>query len=244
VDLEGKVAVVTGGSVRIGHALSVALARAGASVMIHSSRAGDESNRTVDEINSAGGKAAAVVADFGHPADAAREVFEAAVDRFGWVDVLVNNAAIFSPGTLASTTETDWDRHFDINLKAPFFLCREFASRRERSRPGAIVNIADWRGLRPTTGHLAYSLTKTALVSLTQILAKELGPEVRVNAVAPGAILPPAGADHDYMRQLRDEIPLRRTGSADDVASAVLYLLRSDFVTGDVLCVTGGQHLQ
>ena len=202
MDLEGKVAVVTGevsGSDTLLRSLWPARA---ASVMIHSSRAGDESNRTVEVIASAGGKAAAVVADFGHPAEAAREVFEAAVDRFGWVDVLVNNAAIFSPGTLASTTETDWDRHFDINLKAPFFLCREFAARRERSRPGAIVNIADWRGLRPTTGHLAYSLTKTALVSLTQILAKELGPDVRVNAVAPGAILLPAGADHDYMRKV------------------------------------------
>ena len=128
-------------------------------------RAGDESNRRLKRLPRRAEKRPRSPPTSADPAEAAREVFEAAVDQFGWVDVLVNNAAIFSPGTLASTTEADWDRHFDINLKAPSFLCREFAARHTAGARRAIVNIADWRGLRPTTGHLAYTLTKTALWS-------------------------------------------------------------------------------
>ncbi len=243
MELQGKVAVVTGGAVRIGRAISLALADAGAAVVVHSSRSDAPVRQTVEEIVSRGGRAAAVSADFADPVPAARTVMQAAIDQFGRVDVLINSAAIFSPGTLASTSEADWDRHFAINLKAPCFLCREFAARHTPGNSANIVNIADWRGLRPTPGHLAYTLTKSALVALTEILAQELAPEIRVNAVAPGAILPPAGAGRDYMQRLAEQVPLRRCGSVDDVTSAVLYLLRADFVTGEVLYVTGGEHL-
>jgi pteridine reductase len=243
VELAGKVAVVTGGAVRIGRALALALADAGASVVIHYFHSEDEARATVDEISARGGRAKMVANNLAEPVSSARTIFQGAADAFGEVDILVNSAAIFDRGTLASTTEADWDRHFNINLKAPFFLCREFNARRTPGRPGNIVNVVDWRALRPVTGHLAYNLAKSALAMLTQILALELAPEVRVNAVAPGAILPPPGADANFMERLAQQIPLRRTGTTDDVTSAVLYLLRSEFITGEVLCVSGGQNL-
>jgi NAD(P)-dependent dehydrogenase (short-subunit alcohol dehydrogenase family) len=243
VELQGKVAIVTGGAVRIGRAISLALADAGAAVVVHSSHSDAQARQTAEEIISGGGQAVAVSADFSNPVPAATSVMQAAIDRFGRVDVLINSAAIFAPGTLASTSEADWDRHFAINLKSPCFLCREFAARHTPGNSASIVNIADWRGLRPAPGHLAYTLTKAALVALTEILAQELAPEIRVNAIAPGAILPPAGAGQDYMERLAENVPLRRSGSVDDVASAVLFLLRSDFITGEVLRVTGGEDL-
>jgi len=243
VEVKGKVAVVTGGAVRIGRALSLALADAGADVVVHHSHSSDEADETVQAVASRGVRAVDVAADFTNPAPAARTVFDAAIKQFGRVDVLINSAAIFGPATLASTSEADWDRHFAINLKSPAFLCQEFAKRHTPGNPAAIVNIVDWRCLRPHPGHLAYTLTKSALVTLTQILAQELAPEIRVNAVAPGAILPPAGAGDEYMRRLAEGVPLRRTGSVDDVTSSVLYLLRADFVTGEVLTVTGGEDL-
>jgi len=221
----------------------LALADAGASIVVHYSHSPDEAEETVAQIRSKGGSAAAIGADFADPVLASHTLFQGAVDRFAHVDVLVNSAAIFAPGTLATTTEVDWDRHFSVNLKAPIFLCREFAARRVPGQPGNIINITDWRAVRPAPGHLAYTLTKAALLTMTRILAQELAPEIRVNAVALGAILPPPGAGDDYMEQLAQRVPLKRTGSVDDVTSAVHYLLQSDFVTGEVLFVTGGQHL-
>lgn len=243
MELKGKVAVVTGGAVRIGRAISLALADAGADVLVHYSGSTTEADATVNEITSRGHQALAVYADFSDPVTAARSVFERAMNQFGRVDVLVNSAAIFGSGTLASTSESDWDRHFAINLKAPCFLSREFSARHAPGTPGSIINIVDWRALRPRPGNLAYTLTKAALVTMTEILAQELAPAIRVNAVAPGAILPPREAGQEYLERLASKIPLRRTGNVDDVTSAVLYLVRSEFITGEVLCVTGGEHL-
>lgn len=243
MELQGKVAIVTGGAVRIGRALSFALADAGASVLIHYSNSDTNAENAVSEITARGGRAAAVAANFENAVSAAQAVLQAAADRFGGADILINSAAIFGKGTLSGTTEEEWDKHFAINLKAPCFLCREFAIRLPKGQPANIVNIADWCALRPAPGHLSYTLTKSALVTLTQILSQELAPEIRVNAVCPGAILPPAGAGDDYLKRLAQHIPLRRSGTVDDVTSAVLFLLRSEFITGELLCVTGGEHL-
>jgi pteridine reductase len=243
VELDDQVAIVTGGGRRIGQALCLALAKAGCSVVVHYSHSADEARDTLEQIAALGRDAQGVGADFEQPAAAAPVVIEAAYQRFGRADILVNSAAIFSAGSLASTTESDWDRNFAINLKAPAFLCHEFAARHEPGRPAAIVNIADWRGLRPVPGHFAYTLTKAGIVALTRILALELAPDIRVNAVAPGAILPPPNAGPAYLERLASQVPLKRHGEPQDIANAVLYLLRSDFVTGEVLCVTGGEEL-
>jgi pteridine reductase len=166
-----------------------------------------------------------------------------AVDRFGQLDILVNSAAVFERGDVFNTTEESWERHFAINLKSPFFLSQAFAAHVGRERPGAIVNIADWRATRPGTDYVAYTLTKAALVTMTQSLALGLAPNIRVNAIAPGAILPPPDRDEAYLQKLAQAIPARRVGSPAEVGKALLFLLESDFVTGELIFVTGGEHL-
>jgi len=240
--LDGKVAVVTGSAVRLGKALALALAGHGVRLVIHHGSSADAARETVAQIKALGSDAVAVQADLGQ-APLAATLIERAVTHLGRVDVLVNSAAIFEPGSLADTTEANLDRHLAINLKAPFFLSQAFAAHVGRERRGHIVNIVDWRAMRPAADHLAYTLTKAGLITLTQSLALALGPNIQVNAIAPGAILPPPGQDQDYMDRLAQTIPLRRPGSPDEVAKALLFLLDSDFVTGEVILVTGGQHL-
>jgi len=157
--------------------------------------------------------------------------------------VLVNSASIFQRGTILNTTLVNWDDHLAINLRAPFFLCQAFARALREGQRGHIINIADWRAVRPGTQYMAYTFAKAGLVAMTESLAQALGPAVQVNAIAPGAILPPPGDDGAYFRQLADRLPLRHVGAPEEVVKAVLYLLDSDFVTGTLLFVTGGEHL-
>lgn len=243
MELRGTVAIVTGGAVRLGRSIALSLAEQGCALCIHYWQSAEAARETLDAIRESGARGVIVQADLRDPGAAARRIVASAVAEFGRVDVLVNSASIFEPGTLAETSEEAWDRHFAINLKAPFLLCREFAARLQPAQRAAIVNLADWRGLRPVPGHLAYTLTKSGLIALTRLLAQELAPRVQVNAVAPGAVLPPAGAGPDHLEGLLDEIPLARTGTPDEVTRAVLFLLQSEFVTGEVLHVTGGQEL-
>ncbi len=242
MELDDRTAVVTGGAVRLGKALALALAEAGVRLAIHYNLSAGPAEEVVAQIRNRGGDALALQADLSRR-DQASSVIERAAAHFGQVDILVNSAAIFEPADLAGTTETSWDRHFAINLKAPFFLSQAFAAHVGRNRRAHIVNIADWRGLRPDTGYLAYSLTKAGVLAMTRGLAQALAPNIQVNAIAPGAILPPPGRGQDYLEQLADDIPLQRVGSPADVAGALIYLLKSDFVTGQTIFVTGGQHL-
>lgn len=242
-DLRGKSALVTGGAVRLGRALAERLAREGLDVCIQFGSSHAAAAEAVLVLGALGVRAVSVQADFTDPVSAARRVVDFAVQELGRVDVLVNSAAIFEPGTLADTDEAHWDRHLSINLKAPAFLCREFAQARAPGSTGQIVNIADWRALRPGAGHLAYTISKAGLVALTGILAQELAPHVQVNAIAPGAILPAPGASPAQFAEIGRSTPLQRTGRPDDIADALVYLLRSEYVTGEVLHVTGGQQL-
>jgi len=164
--------------------------------------------------------------------------------RFGHLDILVNSAAIFGRGEWDTTTEENWDRHFAINLKAPFFLSQAFGRHvQARGTRAHIVNIADWRGVRPGPDHMAYTLTKVAVVGMTNSLALALAPEIQDNAIAPGLILPPPGANETFVARKAAELPLARSGSPVEIVKAVLYLVDSDFVTGELLYVTGGEHL-
>ncbi len=242
MNLQGKVALVTGSAVRLGKTLALALAGDGARLVIHHSRSETAAIETVSEIKALGGDAFPVQADLSRPGSASG-VIERAANHFGRLDILVNSAAIFEPGDLADTTEDLWDKHFDINLKAPFFLSQAFSAYVGGERPGNIVNLVDWRAIRPGPHYLAYTLTKAALVTMTQSLALALAPNIRVNAIAPGAILPPPGKGRDYLERLGEGIPLRRAGAPKDVAQALLFLLNSDFITGELIFVTGGEHL-
>jgi pteridine reductase len=242
-DLRGKSAIVTGGAVRLGRALAERLAREGLDVCIQYGNSRASADETLNALRSYGVRATSVQADFNQPVVAAQTVLEHAAQAFGHVDVLINSAAIFESGSLRETDEANWDRHLNINLKAPTFLSRELAKSRSSGSPAHIVNIVDWRAERPGVGHLAYTVAKAGLVALTKILAQELAPQIQVNAIAPGAILPAPGASQEQFEALGRESPLQRTGCPDDIADALVYLLRSEYVTGEVLHVTGGQEL-
>lgn len=243
MELQGRVAIVTGGAVRIGRELCLRLADAGMRVCLHYGSSKESALQTVREIQARSGDATTVQADLSSPVEASRDIFEAALSGFDHVDVLVNCASIFESGSLSDTTIDDWRRHQSINLESPLFLCQEFAKQLGSDRHGAIVNIADWRATHPQPGHLSYTLSKVGLVGLTRILAQELAPQIRVNAIAPGAILPPPDAPDDHDDQISKLVPLQRTGAPSNISDAVLFLLNNDFVNGEILHVTGGQQL-
>ncbi|MCU0522158.1 MAG: SDR family oxidoreductase [Anaerolineae bacterium] len=249
MELMGSTALVTGGAVRLGRAIALGLARAGADVAISYSSSAGPADETVSEILALGRRAVAFRADFGGDFRAEDLVLQTE-EALGPLSVLVNSAAIFEHGNWDDTTEENWERHFSINLKAPFFLSQAFGRRVKgqfasglSGRRGHVVNIADWRAVRPGTDHVAYTLAKAGLVAMTKSLALALAPEIQVNAVAPGIILPPPGADDAFIERKAAQIPARRVGSPEEVVKAVLYLLDSDFVTGDLVYVTGGEHL-
>ncbi len=241
MEVAGRVALVTGAAVRIGRAIALGLAEQGADVIVHYRSSRAQAEQVVASARGMGRRAIALQADLAD-LDQVMQLLPRAVDALGTVDVLINSASIFERGTLSSTTARDWQRHLDINLRAPFFLCQAFASQLPPGHRGHIVNIADWRVCRPGTEHVAYTVSKSGLVTLTQSLALALAPNVQVNAIAPGAILPSEG-DSGYFERLAERLPLRRTGGPGDVVEAVLFLLRSDFVTGEMLRITGGEHL-
>ncbi len=243
MDCKNKVVIVTGGATRLGGAMSQALARQGANVVVHYHHGGEAAQAIVRQCHDMGGTGLAVEADFLDPVAAARKVVTRAFDHFGRLDALVNSASIFEAETLAQTTEDIFDRHIAVNLKASVFLCQAFAGLFAADQPGHIVNIADWRATRPIPGHLTYTLTKSGLVALTRLLAQELAPNIQVNCICPGAILLPSGVDSAVADQVSKRNPLGRMGSPRDITETLIYLLRSDFITGEVVHVTGGENL-
>jgi NAD(P)-dependent dehydrogenase (short-subunit alcohol dehydrogenase family) len=237
--LSGRAALVTGGAVRLGRAVALGLARRGADIALHYHTSEAAARDTAAEIRALGRKCIAIGADLSRPG-AAETLFPAADAEHGRISILVNSAAVFERGGLAETTPELWEKTIAINLRAPFFLSRAFAAQTES---GDIIFLADARAERPAGDYLAYTLAKSALINLTRSLAKSLAPGIRVNTVAPGAVLPPPGKGEDHLRRLVPGIPLGRPGNPDDVVRAVLYLLAADFVTGQVLRVDGGQYL-
>lgn len=193
----------------------------------------------VKTIRDGGGAAEALQADLADP-DAAAELLDVAAQRLGSIDLLVNSASIFEPGSAMETSLEAWQRHLDINLSSPFMLSQRFAQALD-GRPGSIVNLLDWRALRPGTDHFAYTISKAALASMTRGLAAALAPYIRVNGLALGAILPPAGgAEGDPLVG----VPLQRWGTVEEVVDGLLFLLAGPgSITGEILLVDGGRHL-
>jgi glucose 1-dehydrogenase len=242
-ELSGRKALVTGGAVRLGRAIALALAGAGCDVSIQYRSSGRDAHEVLAAIARCGVRGAALEADLTRPDDCAR-VVGAAREALGGLDVLVNNAAVFLPGDLRTTSLEDWDRQLALDLRAPFLLARAFVDGLPRGARASIVNVTDARVRRPGGGHLAYRVAKAGLAHLTELLAVELAPEITVNAVAPGAMLaPPGESTVAFEQRVVSGVPLGRAGGAEPVAGAVLFLLRQDFVTGAVLPVDGGEYL-
>ncbi|MFP4057027.1 MAG: SDR family oxidoreductase [Candidatus Brocadiia bacterium] len=238
--IAGKTALVTGGARRIGRAVCLALAGEGARLVVHYGTSGDEAEALAASLREDGGQASTVQADLSDPAQA-QGLFARAVELAGPIDILVNNAAIFPPSRLPDFSAQELGRNVQINAMAPLQLGRALAA---QGRQGAIVNFLDTRITSYDARHAAYHLSKRMLFTLTRMMALEFAPAVRVNAVAPGVILPPPGQDESYLEGMAETNPLRRIGSPELIADAVLFLLRSGFVTGQVLYVDGGRHMR
>ena len=241
MQLAGRVALVTGAGRRIGRAIALGLAGRGARLALHynASRAGAEEVRAV--IVEAGGEAELVQADLLVAGEPERLVAEAA-GRMGALDVLVNSAAVMRRTPVGSVSVADWDAMFALNLRAPFFAAQAAAPHMRGG--GAIVNIADLAAFETWPGYVPHGISKAGVVQMTRALARVLAPAIRVNAVAPGAVLLPDDWDPSAAARLEGTTPLRRLGSPDDVVQAVLYLLDADYVTGEVLLVDGGRHVR
>jgi len=238
--LRGKTALVTGAAKRIGAAIATALADEGASIVVHCGTSREEADATAAEIRKRGVESWVLPADLSRPAEA-EALFPQAKAAAGPIDFLVNSAAIFPASRLTNFTVEHLATNVQINALAPLQLARAFAA---QGRPGAVVNFLDTRFVDYDAEHAAYHLSKRMLFTLTRMMAIEFAPAVRVNAVAPGLILPPPGKDQAYFEGLAHTNPLHRVGSVQNVVDAVLFLLRSDFITGQVIFVDGGRHMR
>jgi pteridine reductase len=242
VELAGRVALVTGAGHRVGRAIALALGARGMRVAIHFRSAAREAEETRRLIEAAGGEAALFPADL-TGAGAPQRLVDAVAARFGVLDALVNSAAIMERTPVGEVTEEAWDAMFALNLRAPFFAAQA-AARLMGSRGGAIVNLADLAAYETWPAYVPHGITKAGVVQMTRALARALAPHVRVNAVAPGAVLLPDGWDESAGERLRRTTPLQRLGSAEDVAHAVVYLLEAGYVTGETILVDGGRHVR
>jgi pteridine reductase len=241
---ERPVVLVTGAARRIGAAIARCLHAAGYDLALHCRHSRAELDALIAQLETArSGSTLALQADL---ADAAQlpGLVEATLERFGRLDGLVNNASTFQPTPLGSITPAHWDDLFAANARAPLFLAQA-AAEHLRTRRGALVNLVDIYAEQPLAQHSVYTMAKAALAALTRALALDLAPDVRVNGVAPGAVLwPEAGKDDAAQRALIARTPLQRTGTPEDVAGAVLWLLRdAHFVTGQIVRVDGGRSL-
>jgi NAD(P)-dependent dehydrogenase (short-subunit alcohol dehydrogenase family) len=239
--LSGKTALVTGGARRIGRAISLTLADAGADVAITYHTSKTEAARTVQEIAALGRNALAIECDVRSEASAHKAIAEL-VAGFGRLDLLVNNAAVFRTAPLDSLSLDEWDMVFDTNTRGPFLMARE-ALPHLRSAEGRIINIGSLGGMRAWSTHGHYSSSKAALHTLTQAMAKAFAPQVTVNCVAPG-FLDLGVESRETAERFADRTPMQRNGTAEDVAQAVLFFATGPrFVTGQILAVDGGLGL-
>ncbi len=240
--LRSKVALVTGAGRRIGREVALTLGRAGASVVVNYNQSKAEAQATVREIARFGVEAIALGADVSRPAQV-RAMFRVVERRFGRLDILVNNAAVFFPGTWDKLRDRDWDRILGINLKGTFFCAQAAARLMQRQKRGRIINISSLGGIQAWPGHLHYCASKAAVIMLTRCLAKALAPTIQVNSVAPGTILFPDDKPDRAGKEIRTTL-LRRPGRAQDIAEAVLFLAtQGEFITGQVLAVDGGKSV-
>ncbi|MGQ0563417.1 MAG: SDR family NAD(P)-dependent oxidoreductase [Gemmatimonadota bacterium] len=242
MNLHGKAALVTGGARRVGAAISRALARAGAGVVInyHSSEAEAEQLRA--SLQAEGARATTFRADVSSPQQIA-DLIEHVADSFGRLDIVINNASLFESMPVMQITESMWDRVLDTNLKGPFFVAQRAAPLMRDSGGGNIINIADLSAFQPWPSYAHHSISKAGLVQLTRVLARALAPEIRVNGVAPGTVLPPDGYDGTGGDGTSDRRVVAPKGTPEDVTRAIEYLLESNFVTGQVVIVDGGRLL-
>jgi len=244
IDLTDKVALVTGSARRVGKAIALALADAGVQIAVHYNGSDDDTVRdTVQEIKSKGVKAVSMQADLSNP-DEIPLLIDAVKENFGKLDILVNSASVFPTRNFMDITVEEWNLAMNVNLRAPFILTQHVARLMQQNEipGGAIVNICDQGAFAPWPKRSHHGISKYGLWMLTQVSAVSLAPQIRVNAVVPGPVLKAKMSDAEWQK-LGEELPLRKTGQAEDVGRAVVYLCSESFLTGAKIEVNGGEHL-
>ena len=242
MELRGRVALVTGGAHRVGRALSTALAHAGMRVAINYHSASAEADALVAQLAAEGHEMRAYQGDLTQ-AEAPASLVAAVTSDFGGLDVLVNSAAVMLLTPVDEITVAKWDSIFALNLRAPFFMSQA-AHPWLRKVNGSIVNLADLAAFETWPDYIPHGISKAGIVQMTRAMARAFAPEVRVNAIAPGAVLLPDDWSDETRAHFAKTTPLNRIGSPDDVVGAMMYLLQSDYVTGDTLLVDGGRHVR
>lgn len=246
MDLAGRVALITGGK-RVGAAVALAVAESGADVALTANRSRAEADEAAGAVRARGRRALVVPADLANADECARAV-DAAAAGLGRLDILVHLASLYQARPLADTTAADWDRQMAVDLRAAFACAQAAVPHMRRAGGGRIVVFADWvaaSGRPRYTGYAPYYVAKAGVIALAEALALELAPDgILVNAVAPGPILPPPGTPAEEIAEVERATPLGRWGGAEEIAKAVLFLLETDFVTGETIRVDGGRHLR
>jgi len=239
-ETEGRTALITGAARRIGRATALSLAESGMNIVVHYNTSAEAAEELQEQIRAVGVEAWLVQADLVERSEV--ETLPARVTQIaGTMDVLVNNASVFPRNRITDFTADELDLSLQINALSPLLLARAFA---EQTRAGAIINLLDSRIAGSDPEHATYMLSKRVLLAMTQMLALELAPGIRVSAVAPGLILPPPGRDHSYLERQKHTNPLVAVGSLASVTEAVRFLITNDFITGQVIYVDGGRHLK
>jgi NAD(P)-dependent dehydrogenase (short-subunit alcohol dehydrogenase family) len=242
--LAGKTALVTGAAHRVGKVIALALAQEGADIVVHYGGSADAANETAREIEALGRRALLHQADMGNW-DAASTLGKRALEHFGKIDILINSASSFVPNDYFSTTEADFDKAFDVNIKGPFALGQVIGKAMTEGDGGNIINIVDEGAFTPWKAYVAHSLSKAALLALTRSQTLNLGPKVRVNAICPGPILKPPDYTEEQWQALRKTNPLHALGTAEQVGEIVLFLLTGpQFINGDCIMLEGGRMWQ
>jgi pteridine reductase len=240
--LDGKVALVTGSARRVGRAIGLALARQGCRIVVHHHQSPREAEEASAEARAAGAQAIVAQADLADRASIA-SLFATIDKAYGGLDILVNSAAVLEPSDLLTASEADWERTMGLNLRGAFFCLQEAARRMKERGGGVIVNISDVAAHRPWKRYPIHSISKAGVEMLTRVAALSLAPEIRVVAVSPGPVLKPDRMTQARWSRLTSALPLRRGGTPEDVARAVVFLIQNDYITGETLMLDGGDHL-
>lgn len=240
--LAGRVALVTGAGRRVGQAIALALGTKGMKVAVHYNGSASGAKETVAQLESEGAVGRAFQADLSSDPGPKKLIGEV-VASFGGLDALVNSAAIMERTPFGDVTPEQWDRIMSINIRAPFFVAQAAAPHLREAR-GAIVNIADLAAFETWPAYVPHGISKSGVVHMTRSLARVLAPDVRVNGIAPGTVLLPEEWDKAADERLRQTTPLARTGTPEDVSAAVIFLLESDYITGETIIVDGGRHVR
>lgn len=243
-EIHGKVALVTGGAKRLGREICLSLARGGACLLIHYRKSRREAEELAEQIRRMGKKAWPIGCDLSLEGSW-QTLLEESLQKAGRIDYLINSASSFRKSEIWEVSSKEFFQEIFLNAFSPFFLARRFARKlSQEGRKGCVVNILDSAILHFCPERAAYHLSKQILLLLTRSSALAFAPSVRVNAVAPGPVLPPEGESSSYLTERSKELPLKRAGTPEDVAQSVLFLLRSDFITGQVIFVDGGYHMK